>query len=66
MTPARLDPATARAIVEGRHGDPFSVLGQHQRGKDWVVTVFVPGAETLSVLGPKGTQSGRGRAGCRV
>ena len=57
MTTATLDPATAKAIVEGRHGDPFSVLGQHQRGRDWVVTVFVPGAETLSVIGPKGTKA---------
>ena len=56
MTPVAFDHDTARAIIEGRHGDPFSVLGQHQRGRDWVVTVFVPGAEKLWVLGAKGSK----------
>ncbi len=51
MTSGPLDSATAQAIVEGRHGDPFSVLGQHRRGKDWVVTAFVPGADKLWVVG---------------
>ena len=45
-----MDDATASAIVEGRHGDPFSVLGLHKRGKQTVVTVFAPGAESLWVL----------------
>ena len=54
MTAATLDPGTAKAIIEGRHGDPFSVLGQHQSGQHFVVTVFVPGAEKLWVLGAKG------------
>ena len=40
----------AWAIVEGRHGDPFSVLGPHKRGAAWVVTAFVSGAETLSLV----------------
>ena len=38
------------AIVSGRHGDPFSVLGLHPSGNDWVVRAFVPGAEELEVL----------------
>ena len=62
MTPSTLDHGTAQAIIEGRHGDPFSVLGQHQRGRDWVVTVFVPGAEKLWVLGAKGTKAVEGEA----
>lgn len=45
-----IDAGAAAAIVEGRHGDPFSVLGLHKRGKAWVVTAFVPGADRLSVL----------------
>jgi 1,4-alpha-glucan branching enzyme len=53
MTQTALDPAAAQAIVEGRHGDPFAVLGPHQVGADWVVTAFVPGAERLFVLGAK-------------
>jgi 1,4-alpha-glucan branching enzyme len=45
-----IDEGAAWAIVEGRHGDPFSVLGQHKRGSKSVVTAFVPGAEKLWVL----------------
>jgi hypothetical protein len=30
---ALIDAATARALADGAHGDPFSVLGLHQRGK---------------------------------
>ena len=56
MTPSPLDSGTAQAIIEGRHGDPFSVLGQHLRGKDWVVTAFVPGAEKLWVVAGKGAK----------
>lgn len=50
MTDALIDDGTAWAIVEGRHGDPFSVLGLHQRQGKWVITAFVPGAESLTVL----------------
>ncbi len=50
MTQAMIDDGTAYAIAEGRHGDPFSVLGLHKRDGTWVVTAFVPGAEKLWVL----------------
>ena len=50
MTETLIDHGAAKAIVEGRHGDPFSVLGLHKREGAWVVTAFVPGAEQLSVL----------------
>jgi 1,4-alpha-glucan branching enzyme len=42
------------AIVTGRHGDPFAVLGLHPSGHDWVVRAFVPGAEELEVLDKDG------------
>ena len=45
-----LDEAEARAIAEGRHGDPFSALGPHKRGGKWVITAFVPGVARLWVL----------------
>ena len=48
-----IDPGAARAIVEGRHGDVFAVLGPHDRGGKGTVTAFVPGAEALWVL-PEG------------
>ncbi|MFA9229134.1 MAG: 1,4-alpha-glucan branching protein GlgB [Microgenomates group bacterium] len=46
-----IDPGAAQAIIEGRHGDPFSVLGIHPLGKLWRVTAFVPGAERLWLTG---------------
>ncbi|MDO9638731.1 MAG: 1,4-alpha-glucan branching protein GlgB [Pseudotabrizicola sp.] len=51
-----IDDGVAFAIVEARHGDPFSVLGQHKRGGKWVVTAFVPGADELWVLTGKSGQ----------
>jgi 1,4-alpha-glucan branching enzyme len=50
MTDLLIDQAAALAIVEGRHGDPFAVLGMHPRGKKWLVLGFDPGAEAMSVL----------------
>jgi 1,4-alpha-glucan branching enzyme len=48
---SHLTPDVVDAIVAGRHGDPFSVLGLHHRVSDWVVRCFVPGAESVSVAG---------------
>ena len=50
MTDGSIDRDTAMAILEGRHGDPFSVLGPHKRGGKLCVTAFVPGAERLWIL----------------
>ena len=45
-----MDEADAWAIVEGRHGDPFAVLGPHKRGGAWVVAALVPGATSVSLI----------------
>ncbi len=47
----KLDKAEARALIEGRHGDPFAVLGPHARGDGatWV-RAFVPHAVAVSVV----------------
>ena len=45
-----VNPGAAEAILNGTHGDPFAELGLHKRGKAWVVTAFVPGADKLWVL----------------
>lgn len=56
MADISIDDQEAWAIVEGRHGDPFSVLGLHKRNGKWGVTAFVPGAKQLWVLtGKAGT-----------
>lgn len=50
MIDGLIDEAAAFAIVEGRHGDAFSVLGPHKRGAQWVVTAFVPGADAMVLV----------------
>ena len=47
-----VDHAQARALVEGRHGDPFAVLGPVGAGKARVITALVPGAERVWALTP--------------
>ena len=42
--------AEIEAIVMGRHGDPFAILGLHRHGKRWIARAFVPGAERLGAL----------------
>jgi len=46
--------AEVEAIVSGRHGDPFAVLGLHEAGDTWVARAFVPGAEEIEVLSTRG------------
>jgi 1,4-alpha-glucan branching enzyme len=45
-----IDHGVARALAEGAHGDPFSVLGLHERDGRFVLTAFVPGSDRLEVL----------------
>jgi 1,4-alpha-glucan branching enzyme len=47
----RAHPDAVTAIVEGRHGDPFAVLGMHGGGDaPLVVRTFQPGARAVRVL----------------
>ncbi len=39
-----------QALVEGRHGDPFSILGRHQYGDFTVVRALLPGAASVDVV----------------
>jgi 1,4-alpha-glucan branching enzyme len=45
MTPQELE-----AILNGTHGDPFSVLGPHQVGDGWEVRAFLPQAMDAGVV----------------
>ncbi len=38
------------ALVEGRHGDPFAVLGDHRVDGERVIRAFMPGARGIDVL----------------
>lgn len=41
------------AIVEGRHADPFAVLGMHPTNKGSLsVAAFLPNAEAVEVVAP--------------
>jgi 1,4-alpha-glucan branching enzyme len=46
------------AIVSGRHGDPFSVLGAHQAGGRLVARCFVPHAEFVTAFTLQGKKAG--------
>jgi 1,4-alpha-glucan branching enzyme len=43
----------ARAIISGRHSDPFHYLGPHTDGGKTVVRVFLPDAKEVIALGEK-------------
>ena len=51
--------ADIQAIVDGRHGDPFRILGLHQSGNRWIARAFVPGAMTLEVQTADGKTLGQ-------
>jgi 1,4-alpha-glucan branching enzyme len=42
-----------RDVLEGRHADPFSVLGMHEAAGKLTVTAFLPWAETVVLLDAK-------------
>ncbi|WP_066711254.1 1,4-alpha-glucan branching protein GlgB [Celeribacter ethanolicus] len=44
------DPKVLTQICEGRHDDPFSILGPHKIGRVRHVTVYDPGAEAMAAL----------------
>ena len=60
-TGIRVHDDEAWAIAEGRHGDPFKVLGP-QNGQ---LAVWAPGAVTLELKQGRGKPVQIGRASCR-
>ena len=48
-----LDPHDVQQLCQGRHGDPFAVLGAHPRadGSAWLA-VFLPGATQVAAVAP--------------
>ncbi len=47
---AGLDWSTVHAIVMGRHGDPFAVLGPFRDGEQTLVRTFQPGARAVEAV----------------
>jgi 1,4-alpha-glucan branching enzyme len=54
----RLDPGTAAALIEGRHGDPFAVLGPHATDEGTVIRVLLPDADGVEVIDRAGASLG--------
>ncbi len=50
MTESDLSPEAIRALIEGRHGDPFAILGMHPSGTGNTVRAFFPGAHAVTLL----------------
>ena len=49
MKAEKISQSEVHAVIEGRHGNAFAVLGPHQHGKDIVARAFLPGAVTVEV-----------------
>src|SRR5215469_3374429 len=62
-----LDQGNLEALVAGRHGAPFDVLGLHRLTlKDqvcWIVRVLIPGATAVSLLPAADTKVGEPSTG---
>jgi Rhomboid family len=39
-----------QALVDGRHGDPFSIVGPHSRSSMSIVRALTPGAQAIDVV----------------
>jgi 1,4-alpha-glucan branching enzyme len=59
MPPKGVNKEEVEALVAGKHGDPFAVLGLHKQGRSWIERAFVPGAEHLSAWSPAGEKLGK-------
>ncbi len=46
--------AAIEALVLGRHGDPFALLGPHREGEGWVIRALLPGARAVTALARSG------------
>jgi 1,4-alpha-glucan branching enzyme len=44
-----LERATANALANATHGDPFSVLGPHPHDAGYIIRAFLPGAQKVEV-----------------
>lgn len=42
------------AIAQGRHGDPFRVLGPHSARKNWIIRSWQPQAQTVELIDADG------------
>ena len=53
-----MNPSELQAIVDGRHDNPFSILGPHRERGKRVVRVFLPNASSVELIDKNGRQLG--------
>jgi 1,4-alpha-glucan branching enzyme len=46
--------AAIEALAQGRHGDPFALLGPHREGEGWVIRALLPRARAVTALARSG------------
>jgi 1,4-alpha-glucan branching enzyme len=51
-----MNEATIDALVHGRHGDPFGLLGPHRTSEGWVIRALLPGAGRVTAVKPSGAE----------
>ncbi|GAA5264807.1 1,4-alpha-glucan branching enzyme [Acidiphilium sp. MT5] len=51
------DQAALAALMAGRHGDPFALLGPHGTGAHKVVRTIQPGADAVTLLAANGVET---------
>ena len=54
--PSQIDQSALKALADGRHSDPFSLLGMHKEGKQRVVRTLQPQAQTVSLVSVSGEE----------
>jgi 1,4-alpha-glucan branching enzyme len=52
MRDERPSEAAIEALVLGRRGDPFALLGPHREGGGWAIRAFLPRARVVTALAP--------------
>ncbi|MEO3386069.1 1,4-alpha-glucan branching protein GlgB [Mesorhizobium sp. CAU 1741] len=57
--PSLTGTSDVEAVVAGRHGDPFSVLGVHQADNAFVARCFIPHAQEVTAFNLSGEEIGR-------
>jgi 1,4-alpha-glucan branching enzyme len=54
VTVPSMNPEAIEALVKGRHGDPFALLGPHLSASGPVIRAFLPGAAQVAAYAPTG------------
>ncbi|MEF0941751.1 1,4-alpha-glucan branching protein GlgB [Rhizobium sp. BR 362] len=60
---AGIGPDAIAALTQGRHGDPFAILGIHRHGVFTIARIFMPGADAVDIID---TASGNVLTACQL